>query len=155
MERKTLLTLKILIYCLIIISIQTSFIGQFTSLNINLVFCSLIVFASILGFTENLIAVTLFTTFSAMLFYDGSIYWLYPVLSMIAYKLNPEQIPDKFLICVLYTIVFSALTEIFNPASTGYIDKVMEAVLINTATIVPLYFVTRSLLYKKPDYMAI
>jgi hypothetical protein len=109
----------------------------------------MIVFASMLGVLENLAASVFFTVFYSMLFHNGDIYWFYPVIAVLASKFNPEQIADKFLICVLYTIFFTALHEIFNPSSLSYFDKIMEGTLVNLITMIPLFLLIKVLFGKE------
>lgn len=83
-----------------------------------------------------------------MLLYDKSIFWLYPLFSFIAFKINPKQISDKFLICVLYTIFFTPLYELFSQSSLSYLDRVSESILANIAIVPALYLIVK-LTFKK------
>lgn len=133
---------KVLFYCFLIVTLQVSIVNELSA-NVNLIFCSILVFASLLSFQENLLASSFFTIFSAMLFYDNSIYWFYLIISFVAYRLNPEQIADKFLICLLYAIFFTPVFEIFNPLNMSYLDKLIQSTLVNTLTVIPLFFIVR------------
>lgn len=143
MSQKFRLASKVVFYCFWIVIVQTSLITDQFPLQINLVFCSLMIFASLFGFFENLVAGIFFCVFSSMLFYNSDIYWFYPIFSIVASKINPEQIQDKFLVCILYVILITPIYEIFNPLNISYTDRLIENVLINVATMTPLFVITK------------
>lgn len=150
MKSRILLALKVFLYCFLVWIIQTSLITDMfmVDVQVNLIFTSLIVFAAYLGFYETILAAVFFTIFISVLLYDQYIYWLYPIGAIAASLLNPNFIPDKFLICILYTIIFTPLFELMSTSSTGYFDRTVEAVLLNLLTMIPV-FILVSLLFKK------
>lgn len=145
MRQKALLALKVVSYCLFVSLMQTSLISDnyLTDIQVNLIFCSMIVFASMLTLLETMIAAVFFTISISTLLYDGQIYWFYPIAAAFASKLNPDFIPDKFLIAILYTIGFTPLFELMNTSSTAYWDRTMEAVLLNVLTVIPIYIIVK------------
>lgn len=152
MRAKIFLAVKVMLYCLVIWLIQTSLVTDlyFVDVQVNLIFASLLVFASYLGFFETIIAAVSFTMLIALLLYDSQIYWFYPLGAALASAINPHFIPDKFIICVLYTIGFTPLFELMSTSNTPFFDRTVEAVLLNLLTIIPVYMLV-SLLFKRAE----
>ena len=153
MRQRILLAIKVIVYCFFVWLIQTSLITDLylTDVQVNLILVSLIVFASKLSMYEVVIASSFFTIAIASLIYDSQIYWFYPIVAVIAKLINPDFIPDKFLICILYTLTFTPLFELMSTSSTPYLDRTMEAVLLNVATIIPIYIIINLVFAESPD----
>lgn len=147
LKEHILLAVKVCFYCFFVLLLQTALIGDLylTDVQVNLVFCSLIVFASTLTLFETVVAAVFFTVASSMLLFDGDIYWFYIVGAALAAWINPAFIPDKFLISLLYTLTFTPLFELMSPSSTPYWDRTMEAVLLNVLTVIPLFVIVKLL----------
>ncbi len=144
-KERALLALKVVVYCTFVLLLQTALIGDLylTDVQVNLLFSSLIVFASCLSFFETIIAASFITISISMLLYDSQIYWFYPIAGALASWMNPNFVPDKFLIAILYTISFTPLFELMSTSSTPYWDRTMESVLLNVLTVIPLYVIIR------------
>lgn len=115
----------------------------------NLLFCSILVFAAALPFVWTMWLALLYVIFSSLFFYDSALLWQYLLVAFVAGYFNPKQVPDKFLIVLLYSILFTAFWEFFNPNSLSYLDNLIESVLLNSAMLVPLYFLLRLLFNKQ------
>lgn len=151
MKQNIFLGIKVFLFCFFILIVQIALVEEFRFSSVNLVFGSLIVFSSILSTTEVILGSVFFTVFSAMLFYNGDILWVYPIVAIGASKFNPEQIPDKFLLCLIYTILLTPVLEIFNPSSLSYLEKVSEGILVNLVSIIPLFFLVKFIFYKREE----
>ncbi len=92
---------------------------------VNLLFTAILVFASLLGFYETLFMAVIAASLSVALLYHSNYPWLYIVFAVLATKLNPKQIPDKFIVSLLYAIFFTAIYECFNPNSSAYFDRLL------------------------------
>lgn len=135
------LALKIIGFCFLIIVLQTSLINSFWGFNINLPFIVVIAFASLLGVYENVIAGLFFCSIISLLSYDNHLPWIYLVLGIIANRLNPENIADKLLICIIFCLILTPLMELFNPNSSRYLYRILSSSLINVVTVIPMYFI--------------
>ena len=117
---------------------------------VNLLLTCVLVFASMLSIYETLALAVLASTLTAALLYHGAYPWYYLVLGLIASLINPKQIPDKFIVTILYAILFTAAVELFNPNSTAYFDRLVESLPVTAFAAIPLYFLVL-LLFK--DYI--
>ena len=136
---------KILLFSLLVWSLQTSLFSSLDLLGtpINLILCSLIVFASYLSLFEVIVASIFFAAFTSMLLYDAQIYWYYPILAIIARFVNPDQISDKFLVAFFYTLFFTTIYEFFNENTLAFYDRLIGGILVNLLTMLVLFIVVR------------
>lgn len=116
----------------------------------NLLFIAILVFASLLTARETIVLAILAAAFNAALLYSSSYHWLYLVFALAATTINPKQIPDKFIVTLLYAIFFTALYEAFNPNSSAYFDRLVEILPMTAVVAAAMYFVVL-LLFK--DYV--
>ncbi len=107
---------------------------------VNLLFTAILVFASLLSSYETLVLAVIAAALTAALLYSTTYPWYYLLVALIASVINPKQIPDKFIVTILYAIVFTALVEIFNPNSTAYFDRLVETLPATAFAAIPLYF---------------
>ncbi len=134
--------IKVLIFCLVLINLQTALLSSFVALPFNLSFVSILVMAPLLGLYENLVAATILCVGSSLLVYDHHIFWLYPVIALVANRINPPQIADKLLICIIYNLLFTPLIELTQP-STNYVGQILTATLTNLICSIPLFFIVK------------
>lgn len=134
--------IRILIFCLVVINIQISLLSGFVALPFNLVFVSILVLSPLVSAYECVVAATIFCVGSSLLVYDQEIFWLYPVIALTANRINPQQISDKLLICIIYTLLFTPLVELLHP-STNLTGKILTAILTNLLCTVPLFFIVK------------
>jgi hypothetical protein len=149
MKKEIFLVFRLFLFCFFVSMVQVSLVQEFTQLNVNLLFSSLIVFAGIRNTKEVILANLFFIILSTMLLYDASIPWIYALVSITASRLNPEQIPDKFLLCMIYTIFLTPIIEAFNPMTSSYIEKISEGILVNLISMLPLFFLIKFFFHKK------
>ncbi len=107
---------------------------------VNLLFTAVLVFASLLGFYETLVLAVLASSFSVALLYHSNYPWLYIVFALIAAWINPKQIPDKFIVTLLYAILFTAIYECFNPNSSAYFDRLLLSLPATAFAAAIMYF---------------
>jgi hypothetical protein len=143
------LSIKVSIFALLIVAIQVALISQITELPINLVFATIIAFASLLGLFENVLVSGIFCIACTMLVYDSFVFWIYPLLAIITHKVNPTHIADKLLVCIIAVFLLTPIIELFNPSSLSYIQKIVSALLFNLITTIPMYFIVKMIFYKR------
>lgn len=150
-KKKILLALKVIAFCLVVSLAQTSLFADtyFADVQIDLVFATLLVFISRLGLFEVIVASLFFAVFTSMLLYDNALYWFYPIVAVLAHKINPDQIADKFLVCILFTIFLTPLYELLNLRDIPYIDRVISGVIVNILLIVPIYVLVKLFFEKR------
>lgn len=141
-ESLTQKNIKVLIFCLVVINLQTALLSSFVALPFNLGFVTILVMATTLSLYENIIAATILCVVSSLLVYDQHIFWLYPLIAFIAHKINPPQIADKLLICIIYNLLFTPLIELMHP-STNYVAQILTATLTNLLCSIPLFFIVK------------
>ena len=134
--------IKVLIFCLVVINLQTALLSSFVALPFNLCFVSILVMAPLLSTYENIVAATILCIGSSLLVYDHHIFWLYPVIALIANKINPPQIADKLLICIIYNLLFTPLIALTH-LSTNYVGQILTATLTNLICSIPLFFIMK------------
>jgi hypothetical protein len=134
--------IKILIFCFVVINLQVSLLSGFAALPFNLAFVSILVIASLLGIYESMLAASILCIGASLLIYDHYIFWLYPLIALIANRINPPQIADKFLICIIYNLGFTPLIELLHP-STNYTNQILTSILTNLLCAIPLFFVVK------------
>ncbi len=116
----------------------------------NLLFIAILVFASLLSVQETVVLAILAAAFNSALLYSSSYPWLYLVFGLAAALINPKQIPDKFIVTLLYAIFFTALYEAFNPNSSAYFDRLVETLPTTALVAAGMYF---SVLLLFKDYV--
>lgn len=134
--------IKILIFCFVVINLQTSLLSGFPALPFNLAFVSVLVIASLLSIYETVLAASILCIGSSLLIYDQYIFWLYPLIALIANRINPPQIADKLLICIIYNLGFTPLVELLHP-STNYTNQILTSILTNLLCAIPLFFIVK------------
>ncbi len=142
------LTLKVIGFCFLIIIIQTAIVDDFFGLQLNLPYITLISFASLLGIFENVVASLFFCSMISLLSYDSHVPWIYLIIAIIANKINPENIADKLIVCIVFCLLFTPILEMFNPNSSSYFYRVLSASLINVVSVIPMYFLVDFLFSK-------
>lgn len=148
------LIIKVSIFAFLVVVLQVGFISQFTDAPVNLIFASVIAFASILGLFENVLLSGLFCIASTLLIYDNFIFWIYPTIAILAHKINPSYIADKLLVCIIAVFIFTPILELFNPNSLPYIQKIISALLFNLIATIPMYFVVKMIFYRPKQYLS-
>ncbi len=116
----------------------------------NLLFVAILVFASLLSLQETMVLAILAAAFNSALLYSSAYPWLYLVFGLAAAAINPKQIPDKFIVILLYAIFFTALYESFNPNSTAYFDRLVETLPMTALVAAGMYFLV---LFLFKDYI--
>ncbi len=134
--------IKLVIFCLLVFNLQVSFLSSLVILPFNLPLVSILVMAPLLGLYENLVAATIFCICSSLIVYDQHIFWLYPVLALLAQKINPPQIADKLLICIIYNLVFTPLIELLH-MTNNYSNQALTATLTNLICSIPMFFIIK------------
>lgn len=134
--------IKVLVFCLVVINLQTALLSSFAALPFNLAFSSILVIASLLGIYESVLAAMILCIGSSLLVYDHHIFWLYPLIALIANRINPPQISDKLLICIIYNLTFTPLIELLHP-NVNYMDRILMAMLTNLLCSIPLFFIVK------------
>jgi|GEM_PF-3061002 len=129
--------LKATLFAFVLLLLQIVF-----AFKVNLLLTAILVFASLLGSYETLILAILALCFSSAFLYNGAYAWHYLLVALVAARINPKQIPDKFIVTILYAIVFTASIEIFNPNSTAYFDRLVETLPLTALAAIVLYFIT-------------
>ncbi len=108
---------------------------------VNLLLALILVFASLTTLSETLLLSVFAAALTSALLYQEHYPWVYIGVGLLASLLNPKQIPDKFILTLLYAIIFTALTEILNPNSSSYFDRLILSVPLATLAVIPLYFI--------------
>jgi hypothetical protein len=111
--------------------------------SLNLPFACIIVFSTLLSVYEATLAALIFMSFVFLLSYDSQIIWAYPLIAIISSKFNPEDIEDKFLVSIVFALIFSPIIELFNPHGSDYISKLLYSSLSAVITIIPVFFMTK------------
>ncbi len=127
---------RAILLALILVFFQTIF-----SLKVNLLFTAILVFASLLGSYETLVLAAFGAVLSSAVLYHQDFPWFYIAVGLVASLINPKQIPDKFIVSILYVICFTALAEIFNPNSSSYFDRLIETIPITAVFAIPMHFI--------------
>lgn len=141
-------SIKIGLFAFLIVIVQVAVVSQLTDLPINLAFSAIIAFASLLGLLEISVLTGALVVGSTLLVYNGFIFWIYPVIGIIAQRINPYHIADKLLVSIMGVFVFTPILELFNPSSLNYLQKIISALLFNLITTIPMYFLVKILFYK-------
>lgn len=134
--------IKLLVFCFVVINLQTGLLSDFAPLPINLVLSVILVMSSLLSLYESVLAATILCVGSSLLIYDHHIFWVYPIVAVIASRINPPQIADKFLICIIYNLAFTPLIELLHP-NTNYIHQILTATLANLLCSITLFFIVK------------
>ena len=92
------LSIKIGLFAFCIVVAQVAVVSQVTDLPINLPFSAIIAFASLLGLFEVTALSGALCVISTLLVYSNFIFWIYPVIGIIAQRVNPSHIVDKLLV---------------------------------------------------------
>lgn len=138
---------RIFLFCLIIINLQIALLSNFAALPFNLPFASILVFAASAGIFQTLICAVFFCLFSSLTVYDNYIFWLYPIIALVAARINPPQIGDKLLVCIVYNLVFTPIIELCYPHANNYFDSIFRAVLSNLLATMFLFFIIKILFH--------
>ena len=151
MKALTRLNIKIFLFCFLLISLQISTVTEFMGFSFNFPFACIIVFASLLSLYEATLTALIFMIFVSMFSYDSQILWIYPVLAILGTKLNPSNIDDKFLVCIVYVLIFTPLLELFNPSSLGFLARTLNSSLSTIITAIPLFFLVKVLFKRQKN----
>jgi hypothetical protein len=142
------LSIKIGLFAFCIVVAQVAVVSQVTDLPINLPFSAIIAFASLLGLFEVTALSGALCVISTLLVYSNFIFWIYPVIGIIAQRVNPSHIADKLLVSIIGVFVFTPILELFNPSSLNFLQKIISALLFNLITTIILYFLVKLLFYR-------
>lgn len=123
--------------------IQISLVSEIAGFIPNLPFACIIVFASVLSLYETALAGLIFMVLITMFSYNSHVLWIYPLIAILAAKLNPASIDDKFLVCIVYCLLLTPILEIFDPSGSGFIAKTLNTSLGVIFTAIPLFFVVK------------
>lgn len=137
------ISLKILLFSFIVINLQIAIVGNCYGFTVNLPFASIIVFAALLSLYEAVFAALIFMVLTSIFSYDSQILWIYPILAFIAVKLNPSHIDDKFLVAVIYSLVFTPLLELFSLSNQEYLARTLNSSLSTIASVILLFFIVK------------
>ena len=155
MKPLTKLTLKIFLFCFFLISLQIAVVTEFMGFSLNFPFACIIVFASLLSLYEATLAALIFMIFVSMFSYDSQILWIYPVIAILGTKLNPSNIDDKFLVCIVYALLFTPLLELFSSSSLSLVARTLNSSLSTIITAIPLFFLVKILFKSQKTSMYI
>lgn len=155
MKPLTKLTLKIFLFCFALVSLQIAVVTEFAGFSFNFPFACIIVFASLLTLYEATLAALFFMVFIAMFSYNSQILWIYPIIAILGTKLNPSNIDDKFLVCIVYALLFTPLVELFSSSSLGLVARILNSSLSTIITAIPLFFLVKVLFKARKSSMYI
>lgn len=133
--------LKIFIFCFLVVNLQLSIIPLLSFPSFNFAFAAILASSILLTSLESFVLATLLAAMSSMLVYDNSIFWLYPVIAVIANKINPPQINNKIFVLLVYCFIFTPALEIFNPSKAGYFINASTAIALNLVASLVMYWV--------------
>lgn len=136
---------KIFVFCLIVINLQIGLVSNFAVLPFNLPFASILVFAAHAGIFQTLICAVFFCLLSSICVYDTYVFWLYPIVAFIAARINPSQIGDKLLVCIVYNLIFTPIVELCYPHNNNYFEAIFRAILSNLLATMVLFFIVKLL----------
>lgn len=134
---------KIFVFCLVVINLQIGLVSNFPALPFNLAFTSILVFATTAGIFQTLICSVWFCLFSSLCVYDGFVFWLYPIIGFVAARINPPQIGDKLLVCIVYNLIFTPIMELCYLHNGSYFDSIFRATIANLLATMILFFVIK------------
>lgn len=137
------LSSRIAIFSLAIVVLQVSVMQLYWGLEFNLISGAIIALASLLGIYETVLASLIFTIATTMLSYDSSVSWIYIIIAIIASKINPSSIADKFLVAIIYCFLFSPLMAFFDPSSKAYLIKLLNYSFTTVITMIPCFFIIK------------
>jgi hypothetical protein len=146
--------LKVFLFCFAIICLQLSIVQDFLGFSINFPLACIIAFSTMLSMFETVLASVFFMSFVFLLSYDSQLIWAYPVIGIMASKFNPEDIEDKFLVSIVFSLIFGPLLEFFNPNSSGYLNKILYASLSTVIAVIPIYFMIHFFFKQKLKYLS-
>jgi len=147
-------SIKIAIFAFLVVLVQVAVVTQLTDLPINLPFSALIAFASLQGFLEVCVLGGALLLGSTLLVYNGFIFWIYPVIGIVAQRINPNHIGDKLLVSIMGIFVFTPILELFNPCSLNYFQKIISGLLFNLIATIPMYFLVKILFYRRKQALS-
>jgi hypothetical protein len=123
--------------------LQLALVQEFMGFSLNLPLACIIAFSTLLSMFEAVLASILFMSFVFLLSYDSQIIWAYPLIAIMASKFNPEDIEDKFLVSIVFALIFSPLLELLNPNSSEYLSRILYSSLSTVVTVIPVFFMTK------------
>lgn len=139
--------IKLSLFVLMILILQTSIIKEISPINFNLPLVAIISIASFSSLEISLYSAAMFMAAISLLTYNSSLYWGYLVLAFITNQFNPKNLEDKFIIAAFHCTLASPIFElIYSPAKENLVSRCIIVTLINLATLVPLYFITKIIL---------
>jgi len=147
-------SIKIALFAFLVVIVQVAVVTQLSDLPINLAFCTIIASASLLGFLEVSVLCGALLVASSLLVYSGFVFWIYPVIGIIAHRINPNHIADKFLVSIIGVFIFTPILEMFNPSSLNYLQKIISALLFNVMATIPMYFLVKILFYRRKQALS-
>jgi len=139
---------KLVLFCLVLVNLQVAVFCSFDSIPFNLALAFIFVSSSLLPIYQNLVIASILCILSSLLVYDMSIFWIYPLLAFILSKLNPHQIADKLIICIIFNIIFSPILELIYSQGAINFNHILVATLTNLAVSLILFFISK-LIFKK------
>ena len=132
-------------FCFVVINLQLALVGDYLGFTFNFPFATVIVFASLLSLYESCLAALIFMVMISCYSYDSQILWIYPIIAFIGVKLNPNSIDDKFLVTIVYSLLFTPLLELFSYSNQAYFTRTLNSCLSTIASVVILFFIVKSL----------
>lgn len=123
--------------------LQVSLVKPIMGLTPNLAFATIIAFASLGSFFETILASLIFATLTTNFSYNSQILWVYVLIALIAVKFNPDNIADKFIVCLGYSLLLTPMLEIFNPMHTDFLERITSAELSNLVSSALMFFVVK------------
>ena len=79
----------------------------------------------------------------SLLTYDSTIFWSYPLLALLASKINPEQVSAKFLVAVIFSLIF---TPVFEFVYAGSMNSWLTASISNLISSIILFWTLKPVL---------
>lgn len=132
---------KLALIALVLVLLQTSLLSGFELLSINLPLAVIFVSSTLLTSTNNLIFASMLTIMVSLMTYDGTIFWSYPLLALVASKINPTQVSAKFLVAIIFSIMF---TPVFEFIYAGSMNNIIAASISNLVSTILLYWLLKA-----------
>ncbi|MDD9898729.1 MAG: hypothetical protein OXU45_07000 [Candidatus Melainabacteria bacterium] len=128
---------KLAALALVITLLQTSLLSSFEALAINLPVVAIFISSALLPAASNLIFATSLAIIVSLMTYGDTIFWTYPLLALIASKINPEQVRSKFLVAIVFSIMF---TPVFEFIYAGNMANITTASITNLVSSIILFW---------------
>ena len=134
---------QISIISILAVFLQVLLVPVSSSLPVNIALCTLVYLLTVEDIYEALFGSILIAELVSIFSAQSDFSLLYPLLAFCAVKFRPEQISEKFYICVFYTLLAS-LVFAFGSGS------LIKAIISNLATVTPIYFLLNAIRSANP-----